>query len=257
MSEVAAPLRIDVISVLPDMFEPVTGASMLGIARRKGVFDLHVHDLRRWALPGVHRQVDDAPYGGGAGMVLRPEPVFDAVEAVTRLDDRPPYVVLLTPQGSMFSQRRAQEIAGLPRLLLICGRYEGFDERIRSLADTELSVGDYVLTGGELPAMVVIDSVVRLLPGALGGDTSADQDSFSDGLLEYPQYTRPSSFRGMAVPDVLLSGDHPKVDAWRREQSVLRTAARRPELLEAAWDGLTRTERELAGGARDRKPEGS
>ena len=228
-------MRVDVITVLPEMFEPVVAASMLGIARQRGVLEFHAHDLRHWALPGVHRQVDDAPYGGGAGMLLRPEPVFSAVEAVTALDERRPRVVLLTPQGAQFTQAVARELAGAERLLLVCGRYEGVDERIRALAEVEISIGDYVLTGGELPAMVVIDSVVRLLPGVLGGETSTDEESFTDGLLEYPQFTRPASFRGVQVPETLLSGDHARISRWRREQAVIRTALRRPDLLGPVW----------------------
>ena len=248
-------MRVDVVTVLPEVFAPVIGASMLGIARQKGILEFYAHDLREWSLPGVHRQVDDAPYGGGAGMGLRPEPVFVAVEAVTALDGRRPHVALMTPQGSLLSQRVAQELATEDRLLLICGRYEGFDERIRTRADSEISIGDYVLTGGELPAMVVIDSVVRLLPGVLGGETSVDEESFSDGLLEYPQYTRPALFEGFEVPEALLSGDHARVARWRREQAIIRTAARRPDLLRAAWECLTEEERGLAERVLDRTTE--
>ena len=184
-------MRIDVISAFPEVFEPVMGSGMLGIARAKGALEFSAHDLREWALPGVHRQIDDSPYGGGSGMVLRPEPVFDAIEAVTAMDARRPLVILMSPQGERFSQGRAEDLAGRERLLIVCGRYEGFDERIRSLADLELSIGDYVLTGGELAAMVVSDAVSRLLPGVLGGETSIEDESFTTGLLEYPHYTRP------------------------------------------------------------------
>lgn len=239
-------MRIDVITLFPDLFEPVTGSSMLGIARERGVLEFHAHDLRQWALPGVHRQVDDAPYGGGSGMVLRPEPVFDAVEAVRALDAREALVALMTPQGRRFDQARAEELATRERLIILCGRYEGFDERIRTLADIELSIGDFVLTGGELAALVVTDAVTRLLPGVLGGETSAEDESFTTGLLEYPQYTRPATFRGMDVPDVLRSGDHGRIAAWRREQALRRTAERRPDLLRGAWDSLTDTERAAA-----------
>jgi tRNA (guanine37-N1)-methyltransferase len=239
-------MRIDVITLFPEVFEPIIGSSMLGIARERGALEFFAHDLRQWALPGVHRQVDDSPYGGGCGMVLRPEPVFDAVEAVSALDERQPVIVLMSPQGERFDQARAERLAVGDRLLLLCGRYEGFDERIRSLADIELSIGDYVLTGGELAAMVVADAVTRLLPGVLGGDTSAEDESFTTGMLEYPQYTRPATFRGMDVPDVLRSGDHGRIAAWRREQALVRTAQRRPDLLHGVWDELTEDERGLA-----------
>jgi tRNA (guanine37-N1)-methyltransferase len=236
-------MRIDVISAFPEVFEPVMGSGMLGIARTKGALEFSAHDLRDWALPGVHRQIDDSPYGGGSGMVLRPEPVFDAIEAVTAMDPRRPLVVLMSPQGERFSQARAEDLAGRERLLIVCGRYEGFDERIRSLADLELSIGDYVLTGGELAAMVVADAVTRLLTGVLGGETSIDDESFTTGLLEYPHYTRPSEYRGMVVPEVLRSGDHARIARWRRDQALLRTARRRPDLLEAGDVVLTDKER--------------
>jgi len=239
-------MRIDVITLFPDVFEAVTSSSMLGIARERGILEFFVHDLRDWALPGVHRQVDDSPYGGGAGMVLRPEPVFDALDAVTQMDPRAALVVLVTPQGERFAQPRAEALSRLERLIIVCGRYEGYDERIRSRADLELSIGDYVLTGGELPAMVITDAVTRLLPGVLGDDASAKDESFADGLLEYPHYTRPATYRGMDVPDVLRSGDHARIERWRREQSAARTAARRPDLLDAAWDGMTDNQRSAA-----------
>jgi tRNA (guanine37-N1)-methyltransferase len=236
-------VRIDVVTLFPEVFEPVMGSAMLGIARQQGTLEFFAHNLRDWALPGVHRQVDDAPYGGGSGMVLRPEPVFQAVEAVSALDDRRPLVILMSPQGERFDQSCAERLAGEDRLLILCGRYEGFDERIRSLADRELSIGDYVLTGGELAAMVVADAVTRLLPGVLGGETSAEDESFTTGLLEYPHYTRPAEYEGRAVPDVLRSGDHGRIAAWRREQALLRTVERRPDLLPAVWDTLTDSER--------------
>ena len=237
-------MRVDVITAFPDIFEPVVGSAMLGIARSKGALEFATHDLRDWALPGVHRQIDDAPYGGGSGMVLRPEPVFEALDAVRAMDPRPPFVVLMSPQGEPFSQTRAEDLAQRERVVFLCGRYEGFDERIRSLADLELSIGDYVLTGGELAAMVVIDAVTRLLPGVLGGETSAHDESFTTGLLEYPHYTRPAEYRGMGVPEVLRSGDHARIARWRREQSLLRTARRRPDLLESDVD-MDETERRL------------
>jgi tRNA (guanine37-N1)-methyltransferase len=248
-------VRIDVLTAFPEVFEPIMGSAMLGIARTKGALEFAAQDLRQWALPGIHRQIDDAPYGGGSGMVLRPEPVFEAVEAVTAMDPRPPYLILMTPQGERFTQARAEQLATRDRLLILCGRYEGFDERIRSLADLELSIGDYVLTGGELAAMVVADAVTRLLPGVLGGETSADEESFTTGLLEYPHYTRPAEYRGMVVPEVLLSGDHARIARWRREQSLLRTALRRPDLLEADVVALTDTERGLIEDALHHDPE--
>jgi len=236
-------LRVDVISVLPDMFEPVVSTSMLGIARQRGALEFFAHDLRDWALPGVHRQVDDAPYGGGPGMVMRPEPLVAAIRAVTEMDSRPALTILMTPQGIPFTQSLAEDLAGRERLVFVCGRYEGVDERVRPAVDLEVSIGDYVLTGGELGAMVVIDAVTRLLPGVLGSDASAGEESFSLGLLEYPQYTRPATFEGSDVPDVLLSGDHARIARWRREQAVRRTARHRPDLLESA--DLTHAEREI------------
>lgn len=237
-------MRVDIVTVLPSIFEVPMSASMVGIARDRGLLDLHVHDLRDWALPGVHRQVDDAPYGGGPGMVMRPEPLFGAVRAVTAMSDEPPVVLLMDPAGETFTQSLAEELAELPRLLVLCGRYEGFDDRIRGAVDRSISIGDYVLTGGELPAMVLVDTVSRLVPGVLGDDESTAEESFSWGLLEYPQYTRPAEFEGMAVPEVLLSGDHGKVARWRRERAIERTVLLRPDLVELA--DLTDEERELA-----------
>lgn len=247
-------MRIDVISVFPEVFEPYAGSSMLGIARERGILEFFAHDLREWALPGVHRAVDDAPYGGGAGMVLRPEPYFAAVRAVTAMDPRSPLVLLASPQGEPFTQEMAERLAASDRLLVMCGRYEGFDERIRSLADVEFSIGDYVLTGGELPALVVTDAVVRLLPGVLGGEDSAGDESFTAGLLEYPQYTRPACFEGMDVPEVLTSGDHGRIARWRREQALARTAKRRPDLLARVWDALTESERRIVRDAGEGVP---
>jgi tRNA (guanine37-N1)-methyltransferase len=222
------------VSVLPDVFERPLSASMIGIARDKGLLDLHVHDLREWALPGVHRQVDDAPFGGGPGMVMRPEPLFAAVREVSRIDTDKPVVLLTDPAGERLDQALVEELAAEQRLLILCGRYEGVDERVRSLVDRSISVGDYVLTGGELPAMVLVDAVSRLLPGVLGGETSADEESFTWGLLEYPQYTRPAEFEGMEVPEVLRSGDHARVSRWRRDQAIERTVRLRPDLIESA-----------------------
>lgn len=235
-------MRIDIITIFPEMFDVPLASSMVGLACERGLLEPHVHDLRDWA-PGRHRQVDDEPYGGGPGMVMKPEPFFRAVEAIEHEEDDQPFVVLLSPQGRRLDQGLAAELATKPRLALLCGRYEGFDERVRSLAHLECSIGDYVLTGGELPALVLIDAVARLIPGVLGHEDSAEDESFSWGLLEYPQYTRPAEWQGLAVPEVLRSGDHAKVEAWRRLQAVERTARRRPDLLAQAE--LSEAERAL------------
>lgn len=204
---------------------------MLGIARQKGALEFFAHDLRTWTHD-FHRTVDDSPYGGGQGMVMKPAPLFEGVEAVAALDERKPIVIFFTPTGRTFTQDMAEELACQERLLMVCGRYEGFDQRpVDALADIELSIGDYVLTGGELPAMMVTDAVTRLLPGVLGDEMSAVDESFSSGLLEYPQYTRPALYRDMPVPEILLSGNHGAVDVWRHEQAMKRTRKRRPDLL--------------------------
>ncbi len=236
-------MRIDIISIFPEIFEPTLGSSMLGIARTKGAVSFAVHDLRDWTAD-KHRSTDDAPFGGGYGMVMKPEPFFAAIESVRALDPAPATVVLMCPQGRRLDQKLVEELAGHERLVILCGRYEGVDERVRSLVDIELSAGDYVLTGGELPAMMLVDAVTRLQPGVLASETATQEESFSWGLLEYPQYTRPASFRGMDVPDVLLSGDHARVDLWRRTEAIRRTAERRPDLLDTAE--LTADERALA-----------
>lgn len=206
---------------------------MLGIAQEKGALEFHAHDLRTWTYD-FHRTVDDAPYGGGQGMVMKPGPLFEGIEAIKEeMAPLKPTVIFFTPTGKTFNQKMAEELATHEGLLMVCGRYEGFDQRaVDKLADVELSVGDYVLTGGELPAMVVADAITRLQPGVLGDEMSAVDESFSSGLLEYPQYTRPADFRGLKVPDVLLSGNHGAVDAWRAEQALKRTQERRPDLLE-------------------------
>lgn len=229
-------MRIDVLTLFPDMFTGVFNASILGKAREKGIVELSTVNFRDLA-GNKHNTVDDTPYGGGGGMVLKAEPVFAAVEHL--LQNKPgeskPRIILMCPQGTPLTQRKAMELSEESHLIFICGHYEGYDERIRQyLVTDELSIGDYVLTGGELPAMVVIDAVVRLLPGVLGNEQSAVADSFSDGLLEYPHYTRPAEFRGWTVPDVLLSGHHAEIEKWRRLQSLERTLVRRPELLENA-----------------------
>ena len=224
-------MKIHVLSLFPDMFSGVFGSSILKKAQEKGAVEFAVTDIREYS-ENKHKQVDDYPYGGGAGMVLKPEPMFNAVEAIT--EGRKPRVILMCPQGERFTQKKAEELAQEEDLVFLCGHYEGYDERIREhLVTDEISIGDFVLTGGELPAMTVIDAVVRLLPGVLGQADSHIQDSFSTGLLEHPHYTRPADFRGMKVPDVLLSGNHAKIEQWREEQSFLRTLQRRPDLLEA------------------------
>jgi tRNA (guanine37-N1)-methyltransferase len=227
-------MRIDVLTLFPEMFTGVFGSSILGKARDKGLVELNTVNFRDYS-GNKHNTVDDYPYGGGGGMVLKPEPIFMAVEDLPRTENAvAPRVILMCPQGEPFSQRKAEELSREEHLVFICGHYEGYDERIREhLVTDELSIGDYVLTGGELPAMVVIDSVVRLLPGVLGNEISAVTDSFSTGLLEHPHYTRPSCFRGWEVPEVLISGHHANIEQWRRQQSLLRTLSRRPELLES------------------------
>jgi tRNA (guanine37-N1)-methyltransferase len=223
-------MRVDILTIFPELFAPVLSVSMLGIAQHKGLLDIHTYDLREWTND-PHRSVDDDPYGGGPGMVMKCEPLFRAVEEIAAFDECPPKVVFLAPTGRVFSQSRAAELATEKRILLVCGRYEGFDERVLALADCIISIGDYVLTGGELPALVVIDAVVRLIPGVLGSDESVHDESFTAGLLEYPHYTRPSSFRGMDVPEVLLSGNHGEIARWRHDQALLRTRSQRPDLL--------------------------
>ncbi len=224
-------MRIDVLTIFPEMFPPVLESSILKRASDKGVAELHVHDLRGWSQD-KHRKVDDRPYGGGPGMVMKPEPFFDAVDDLKKKGDSAPRVVLLSPQGRKLTQSDAQRLAQVPWLILLCGHYEGVDERVRiGLAQEEVSIGDYVLTCGELPAMVLIDVLVRLLPGSLGDERSAEEESFSGNLLEYPQYTRPAEYRGMRVPDLLLSGDFPRITEWRKHQALRRTADRRPDLI--------------------------
>ena len=223
-------MNIHVLSLFPDMFTGVFGSSILKKAQEKQAVSLAVTDIREFS-ENKHKQVDDYPYGGGAGMVLKPEPMFNAVEAIT--EGRKPRIILMCPQGERFSQAKAEELAQEEDLVFLCGHYEGYDERIREhLVTDEISIGDFVLTGGELAAMTVIDAVVRLIPGVLGQADSHIQDSFSTGLLEHPHYTRPAEFRGMKVPDVLTSGNHAKIEQWRMEQSLKRTLERRPDLLE-------------------------
>jgi tRNA (guanine37-N1)-methyltransferase len=228
-------LEIEVLTLFPAIFEAPLAASIPGRIQEKGLATIRVHDLRRWGI-GRHRSVDDAPYGGGAGMVLRPEPVAAAIAALRRPDS---LAILLDAAGEPFRHDRAADLSRRSHLILVCPRYEGVDERIRSLVDLELSIGDYVLTGGDLPALVVIDAVIRLLPGAID-DASTAEESFAAGLLEYPQYTRPATFEGREVPPILVSGDHGAVRLWRLRESLRRTLSRRPDLL--AGRALTREE---------------
>ena len=228
-------MKIDVLTLFPAMFAGPLDESIIKRAREAGLLELAIHNLRDYAHDR-HKTVDDRPFGGGPGMLLKPEPIFEAVEA---LAGETAAVILLSPSGRTFTQAIARDLALKSHLVLVSGHYEGFDERVRAeLADDELSIGDYVLTNGALPVMVVVDAVTRLMPGALGDDESANDESFSHGLLEYPQYTRPAEFRGMKVPEVLLSGNHAQIAKWRAEQAARRTKERRPDLLEEGIDGL-------------------
>jgi tRNA (guanine37-N1)-methyltransferase len=232
--ELTTAFRIDVLTALPQLLEPVLDVSLLGRARAAGVVDVRVHDIRDYATD-KHRSVDDVPFGGGPGMVLAPEPIFRAVEAV----DPPRPLFLLAPGGRRFDQALATELAEGGAFSLLCGRYEGVDERVRTeLVDDELSIGDYVLAGGEVAALVVVEAVTRLVPGVMGNDESCAEESFVEGLLEYPHFTRPAAFRGVEVPEVLRSGDHGRIGRWRRAQALARTRDRRPDLLERRG-GLT------------------
>ena len=222
-------VKIDVLTLFPAMFAGPLDESIIMRARKAGLLELKIHQLRDWTHDR-HKTVDDRPFGGGPGMLMKPEPLFEAVESLRREQTK---VILLSPAGRKFSQAIARELAEQKDLLFVTGHYEGFDERVRAeLADDELSIGDYVLTNGALPAMVIIDAVTRLLPGVLGDDESSADESFSHGLLEYPQYTRPAEFRGLKVPDILVSGNHAEIDKWRREQARQRTQAQRPDLLQ-------------------------
>lgn len=236
-------MQFDVFTLIPQSMQAYLDASILGKAQQAGLIEVELHNIRDNATD-KHRTADDEPYGGGGGMIMKPEPMFAAVETVLGAAMKSVPVILLTPQGRVFTQQVARELALLPRIVLICGRYEGIDERVREyLATDEISIGDYVLTGGELPALVLIDAVARQLPGVLGAQGASERDSHADGLLEHPHYTRPAEFRAWRVPDVLLSGDHARIAAWRREQSLLRTLRRRPDLLDHA--SLTDDERKM------------
>ena len=244
-------MHIDVFTLFPDLFDPYLEASILGRARLAGLLQVGVHNIRDYATD-KHQVTDDGPYGGGGGMVMKPEPIFAAVEGVLGVPPQIP-VILLSPQGRPFTQAVAQELGKLPHLALICGRYEGVDERVRArLASDEISIGDYVLTGGELPALILIDAVARTLPGALGDPHGALSDSHAGGLLEHPHYTRPQVFRSWEVPEILRSGDHARIQRWRRQQSLLRTAQRRPDLLARAE--LSKADKKLLDEVREPEP---
>lgn len=246
-------LRIDVLTIFPELVDGFASESLLGRARTRGLLDVRVHDLRA-ATTDVHRSVDDTPYGGGAGMVLMPGPIFDTVDAV----DPPRPLFLLGPGGRRLDQAMARALADSDGFSLLCGRYEGVDERVRRhLVDDELSVGDYVLAGGEVAALVVLEAVGRLVPGVMGNDASAGEESFADGLLEYPQYTKPPSYRGMEVPEILRSGDHGRIAAWRRAQALRRTLAHRPDLIEARGGLSADDEDVLATWPDDTDPDGA
>ncbi len=234
-------MQIDILTLFPEMFPGLLSASILKRAIERQLMVINIFNIRDYTHD-KHHTVDDTPYGGGAGMLLKPDPIFEAVEAIKPAADTP--IILLSPQGRLFSHSIARELSGHPRLILICGHYEGVDERVRQhLATDEISIGDYVLSGGELAAMVITDAVARLVPGVLGSEDSAANDSHTDGLLEYPQYTRPPAYRGWAVPKILLSGNHAQIAQWQREQAILRTRERRPELLDKA--NLSRKEKQL------------
>ncbi len=226
-------MRIDILSLFPEMFEGVLSASMLGRARQSGLIDIRVHNIRDYT-DNKHKKADDYPFGGGAGLVMMAQPIFDCMDAV--LGGEPARRILLTPRGRTLNQKIAKDLSGEEHLVLLCGHYEGLDERVMNIIDDEISIGDYVLTGGELPAMVLIDCLSRFIPGVLGSEESAADESFAEGLLEYPQYTRPASFRGMDVPEILLNGHHAKIQAWRLEQARLKTALNRPDLLAESTD---------------------
>jgi len=225
-------MKIDILTLFPEMFDGPFGASIIKRAREKGLLDIITTNIRDFARD-KHRITDDYPFGGGAGMVMKPEPITEAFDAIIKRENKAPEtVILLSPQGEVFNQQMAIGLSRLRHIVFVCGHYEGIDERVReSVVDREISIGDYVLTGGELPCMVIVDAVARMIPGVLGEEESAVKDSFYDGLLEYPQYTRPREYRGLKVPEILLSGDHGKIARWRRQQSLKRTLERRPDLL--------------------------
>jgi tRNA (guanine37-N1)-methyltransferase len=256
-------MQFEVFTLLPEVFSPYLDSSILQRARQRGLVSINLHNIRDYTHD-KHHVTDDTPYGGGGGMVMKPEPVFEAVESVLGLGAHQTTpqpvsspkgatpIIMLTPQGRVFTQAVADELSRYERIALLCGRYEGLDERIREhLVTDEISIGDYVLTGGELPALILIDAVSRLIPGVLGDPDGAADDSHATGLLEYPHYTRPPEFRGWKVPEILLSGDHGKIEKWRREQAILRTLARRPDMLEHA--DLTEPERKFLSDQKSKK----
>jgi tRNA (guanine37-N1)-methyltransferase len=235
-------VRIDVITIFPAMIEAALAEGVVGRARTRGLIDIRIRDLREFT-DDRHRTVDDVPYGGGPGMVLKPEPIWRAVDAIENDGGAKPLVVLTSPQGTRFSQAAAEKLAAAPRLLILCGRYEGVDERVRARVHEEISIGDYVLSGGELAALVIVDAVARLVPGVVGDEQSVAEDSFNRGLLDFPHYTRPADWNGDKVPEVLLSGNHAAIRRWRKREALARTYARRPDLLAGA--ALDEEEQEL------------
>jgi tRNA (guanine37-N1)-methyltransferase len=264
MIAVVTTMRFDILTLFPEMFSGVFEATIIGRARELGYVEIVLHNIRDYA-PGKHRVTDDTPYGGGGGMVMKPEPIFNAVAGILGIEipaegyrtlqqQGYPPIILLTPQGRLLKQAMAHELRQHQRLLLICGRYEGVDERVREyLATDEISVGDYVLSGGEIAAMVLVDVLTRLIPGVLGDPEATAKDSHSDGLLEYPHYTRPADYRGHTLPEILLSGHHAKLQEWRRQQSLIRTLARRPDLLASAE--LSEADRKFLASLTQKPPE--
>jgi tRNA (guanine37-N1)-methyltransferase len=236
-------VRVDIVSIFPEALTPLLAVSIIGRARERGLVDIRTRDLRDFATDR-HRQVDDVSYGGGPGMVMKPEPFYAAVDALSRPAGARPHIVLTSPQGRWCDQRVAERLANEAHLIVFCGRYEGVDERVPAgLGAEELSIGDYILTGGELPAMVIVDATVRLIPGVVGDERSVVAESFTGGVLDHPHYTRPAEFRGMRVPDVLLTGHHEQIRRWRRRQQLRRTLARRPDLI--TWEALSEEDRAL------------
>ena len=223
-------MRIDIMTLFPEMCESVLSESIIGRARKNGYVEINCVNIRDFTLD-KHNRVDDAPYGGGMGMLMGPQPIYDCYKSLYGDGEEKPHLIYMSPQGKTLTQQRVKELALTDRIVLLCGHYEGVDERVMEIIDDEISIGDYVLTGGELPAMVLVDCVSRLIPGVLGSEESAADESFSEDLLEYPQYTRPANFRGMEVPEILLNGHHAKIQAWRREQAQQKTALNRPDLL--------------------------
>jgi tRNA (guanine37-N1)-methyltransferase len=225
-------MKIDVITIFPSMFKGFLSESMMKIAQEKGILNIKVHDLRKWTTDN-RKTVDDKPFGGGSGMIMKVEPIYKALTEIVKKKDREKTrIILMTPQGRTLKQNVSRELSKLQRIVLVCGHYEGVDERIRNLVDEELSIGDYILTGGEIPACIVIDSVTRLIDGVLGNPQGLDTETFDNGLIEYPQYTRPREYKKMCVPDVLLSGDHKKIDNWKKKMSLQKTKKQRPDLYE-------------------------